>query len=196
MSTTLDKDYWSSRWQSGQTGWDTGGITPPIRQFIDGIEDHALRILVPGCGNGYEAQYLWEQGFKNVHVIDLAAQPLRQLHARVPAIPSSQLIEGDFFQLDLHFDIIIEQTFFCALPPAMRQAYAQHMHRLLVPGGVLAGLLFKFPLTTEGPPFGGSEVEYRALFEPLFVIEAMHEAPNSIPPRQGNELFFQLRKPA
>jgi hypothetical protein len=31
-----------------------------------------IAILIPGCGNTYEAAYLLEQGFTNVTVIDIA----------------------------------------------------------------------------------------------------------------------------
>jgi thiopurine S-methyltransferase len=58
----------------------------------------------------------------------------------------------------------------------------------------MAGLLFKFPLTQEGPPFGGSEEEYKNYFEPYFEINTMEEAYNSIAPRKDKELFFILKK--
>ncbi|WP_412783757.1 hypothetical protein, partial [Aeromonas sanarellii] len=69
----------------------------------------------------------------------------------------SHLIENDFFELDDKFDLILEQTFFCALDPELRNQYATKMYNLLNTNGKIAGLLFNFPLTNEGPPFGGSE---------------------------------------
>lgn len=68
------------------------------------------------------------------------------------------------------------------------------MVQLLKPGGRLAGLLFDFPLTDKGPPFGGNAEEYRALFHPFFKIKVLERANNSIAPRKGKELFFIFEK--
>ena len=76
---------------------------------------------------------------------------------RIPEFPSSHLILGDFFEVDDAFDLIIEQTFFCALNPNLRENYAQKMHQLLKVKGTLAGLFFSVPLYTDRPPFGGNK---------------------------------------
>jgi hypothetical protein len=68
------------------------------------------------------------------------------------------------------------------------------MHEILNPGGKIAGLLFDFPLTEAGPPFGGSETEYRKLFSDTFTIKTLERAHNSIKPRQDRELFFIFEK--
>jgi hypothetical protein len=67
------------------------------------------------------------------------------------------------------------------------------MHTLLANNGLLVGLLFKIPLNEDHPPFGGNKKEYIGHFSPYFDIEIMKESYNSIPPRQGNELFIKLR---
>jgi thiopurine S-methyltransferase len=86
--------------------------------------------------------------------------------------------------------MILEQTFFCAIPPNNREMYARKMHELLKPKGILTGLLFNFPLTDDGPPFGGSIEEYLDLFDPYFLVNFMETAQNSIKPREDKELFF------
>jgi thiopurine S-methyltransferase len=68
------------------------------------------------------------------------------------------------------------------------------MHEIITPGGKLAGLLFSFPLTEEGPPFGGSEQAYLELFSPYFSIQRMSVAENSIAPRKGRELWFEMTR--
>ncbi len=104
-----------------------------------------------------------------------------------------RLVTGDFFQYEGPFDLILEQTFFCALSPALRKDYALKMHELLTPGGKLAGVLFDKDFG-GGPPFGGYAEEYRALFEPLFRIRTLAPCYNSIPPRAGTEVFILLEK--
>ncbi|MDX1327998.1 MAG: SAM-dependent methyltransferase, partial [Arenibacter sp.] len=93
--------------------------------------------------------------------------------------------------LDLSdFDLILEQTFFCALDPDLRPQYVHKMKQLLKPTGKLVGLLFTFPLTESGPPYGGSPEEYKALFGDHFNFKVLEVAYNSIKPRANKELFF------
>lgn len=106
----------------------------------------------------------------------------------------NQIINSDFFDMEGKFDLIIEQTFFCALNPELRENYVRKMKFLLNPKGKIAGLLFQFPLTTEGPPFGSSKEEYIALFQKDFNIINMETAYNSIAPRKNRELFVIFEK--
>lgn len=190
MKTQLNKDYWQSRYENNETGWDAGKITTPLKEYIDQIEDKNLKILIPGAGNGYELDYFLSKGFKNVFVVDFAETPLQNIKKRIPELPDSQLIKSDFFKLDGTYDLILEQTFFCALAPELREKYVSKMHSLLSKNGKLFGLLFDFPLTEEGPPFGGSKEEYLSLFSEKFHIKTLETAYNSIQPRKERELFF------
>ena len=191
----LNKDYWEERYREQRLGWDIGDISPPLKAYIDQLRDKEQKILIPGAGYGYEAVYLFQNGFKNTFVLDIAGQPLEDIRVRSDGFPTEQLIENDFFDADIgNFDLIIEQTFFCALDPSMRPNYVQRMYEILNKGGKLAGLFFDFPLTENGPPFGGSKQEYTDLFKPLFRIKTLKRAHNSLSPRQGNELFFIFEK--
>lgn len=193
--SNLDELYWASRWAENQTGWDAGSITAPIKAYFDDLTDKAAKILIPGCGNAHEARYLYAQGFSNVYICDWAAAPLLDFAAKVPDFPSTQLLHSDFFELmEGDFDYIVEQTFFCALPPSMRMEYAKKTSSLLKPDGKLVGLLFSFPLTEQGPPFGGSKEEYLHYFSPHFSQIYIEPCYNSIKPREGTELFAILRK--
>jgi len=192
---TLNKAYWENRYKEQYLGWDIGTVSPPLQRYIDQLDSKALRILLPGAGKGYEAAYLYSNGFKNVFVLDIAEQPLHEFSLKNPDFPKEHLIVGDFFELQLSdFDLILEQTFFCALPPAYRPRYVLKMKELLKKGGILAGLLFDFPLTEKGPPFGGSMQEYKGLFKEHFNIKTLERSYNSIKPRQGTELFFIFEK--
>lgn len=191
----MEKDnYWNQRYADNQTGWDIGYPATPIKDYIDHLTDKNLDILIPGGGNSYEAEYIYNQGFSNVSVIDIAAIPLQNIKERVPDFPESQLINADFFDHKEQYDLIIEQTFFCALQPSQRKGWTDHMYKLLKPNGKIIGLLFNTILEQAGPPFGGTESEYRQLFQDKFDIQIMETAYNSIPPRSGVELFIKLAK--
>ena len=190
----LDKDFWNDRYVGQQIGWDLGAPSKPLKEFIDTLEDKTLRILIPGCGNAYEAEYLHQQGFDNVFVIDITPLALEGFSERVPAFPKDHLIAGDFFDHTAEYHLILEQTFFCALNPELRSAYANKMNELLSPNGKIAGVMFCFELTEKGPPFGGGEEEYKGYFEELFEIKSMAPCQNSIKPRLGSELWIELEK--
>ena len=194
MPMELNKDYWEERYQKKETGWDVGEITAPIKAYIDQLKDKTIRILIPGAGHGYEFEYLMQNGFENTFVVDFAKTPLDNIKKRIPDTRDDQLIYADFFELEGTYDLIIEQTFFCALDPKLREKYVHKMKSLLTPKGKITGLLFQFPLTEEGPPFGGSIAEYKTLFEPDFIIKKLETAYNSIKPRKENELFFIFEK--
>lgn len=190
----FNEDYWSGRYQNGSTGWDIGYVSTPLKVYSDQLTNKTQKILIPGAGNSYEAEYLFSQGFHNVWVMDLSAAPLENLKKRVPDFPDQQLLQQDFFDHQGQYDLILEQTFFCALDPGLRPAYVKKAAALLKPGGIIAGVLFKIPLFDDHPPFGGKQEEYELLFGQSFRIDIMEEAHNSIPPRAGNELFIKLVK--
>jgi len=190
----LNSDYWENRYQKDDIGWDCGAVTTPLKEYFDQLTDKTVKILIPGAGNGYEFEYLINSGFSNVFVLDYAQTPIKNLKQKLPNIKETHFIHADFFDLNDTYDLIIEQTFFCALDVSLRKKYAEKMHSLLNPNGKLVGLLFQFPLTEVGPPFGGSEVEYKELFSKFFTINKLETAYNSIKPRKENELFFIFTK--
>lgn len=184
--------YWTQRYNENNTGWDIGSPSRPLQDYIDQLKNRQLKILIPGAGNAYEAEYLHQQGFTNVFVLDISKFPLDQFQQRVPDFPCEQLLHENFFELEDKFDLILEQTFFCSLEPtsANRSAYAEKMHQLLRTDGKLVGLWFKHPLTKDSRrPFGGSREEYGTYLAPYFQERVFENCFNSIPPRMGNELF-------
>jgi SAM-dependent methyltransferase len=188
----MNADYWNERYKTNQTGWDLGQLSPPLKAIIDGVADKNTAVLIPGAGAGYEVDYLVQQGFQDITVIDLAPLAIERLHERVGNPVTLTTITGDFFAHQGQYDLILEQTFFCALNPTLRPTYAQHMHSLLKPDGRLAGVLFGITFPFAGPPFGGSIDEYRALFEPQFPHVRLEPCELSIKPRLGSEWWVEV----
>lgn len=188
----LNKDFWQDKYDNNATGWDIGQVSPPIKAFVDRQKDKHQRILIPGAGRAYEAVYLFQNGFPNVFVCDLVYAAFDHLRTVSPEFPNEQLLVCDFFELEGQYDLILEQTFFCAIAPSLRPAYVQKISALLSPGKTLAGLLFASEFDKPGPPFGGTEKEYRTLFSTHFHLKQLHVSKNSILPRAENELFFEF----
>lgn len=190
---SLHHNFWDELYRSNQTGWDLQGVSPPIKAYIDTLNNKQMRILIPGCGNAYEAEYLLQCGFTNVTLIDISSELVNRLQQKLKG-KAINILHGNFFEHSGQYDLIIEQTFFCAIPPALRQQYVQQCHRLLKPGGKIAGLLFNIIFEKQGPPFGGTRQEYTQLFEPLFDLQQFDTTQLSVKPRLGNELFVEMQK--
>lgn len=189
-----NESYWSDRYENRKLGWDIGYVSTPLKTYFDQLPDRSIKVLLPGAGNAYEADYLWRQGFRHTYVMDIAQQPLTNFSLRSPSFPTSQLLHEDFFAHEGAYDLIIEQTFFCSFPPttANRSAYAEQVASLLTPGGKLVGLWFKHPLIPgdmEKRPFGGSKEEYLGYLAPYFDVKTFEDSYNSIPERMHHELF-------
>ena len=192
----FDKKFWDKYYQTNHTPWDMGFVSPPLKAYIDQLTDKTKNILIPGAGNSYEAEYLWESGFKNLDVLDIAHTPLLNLKKRLPSFPKDHLINEDFFNQKREYDLIFEQTFFCSIDPSKREAYSQQIMKLLKPDGKLVGVFFTFPLdlNQSAPPFGGSIDEYENLFSKYLKILRMETSRNSHPARQDREVFIIAQK--
>lgn len=189
----LDQSYWENQYQAHNTGWDLGEVSPPLKSYMDKIQNKDLSILIPGCGNAYEATYLLDQGFTNITVVDIAPTLVQNLKSKFEGNKSIKIVLDDFFEHQGTYDLILEQTFFCALPPAMRQKYVWKMHQLLCKKGILSGVLFNRDFDVS-PPFGGNLKEYEILFQDAFAFNEIAIAINSTTQRAGTELFFEFCK--
>lgn len=186
----LDKNYWDHRYSKKNTGWDIGKSSTPLIKYFEQLKNKKLKILIPGCGLAHEAEHLINEGFKNVYLLDFATKPIIEFKKKVPHFPKENLITDDFFNHHSNYDLIIEQTFFCALHPSLRKKYVTHSHSLLKNGGKIVGVLFNDNLKTEGPPFVASKNDYVKLFKPYFKLKVIETCNNSIPQRKENELFI------
>jgi thiopurine S-methyltransferase len=187
----LNENFWSQRYQKRETGWDLGIVSTPLKDYFDQLRDKNSSILIPGAGNAHEAEYLLNSGFKNITILDISPEPLKNIRERIPKFPTDKLILGDFFDHSKKYDLIIEQTFFCAIDPSLRKKYAKKMHELLHEKGKLIGVLFNDTLHSDSsPPFGGNKEEYSTYFEPYFLFNTFAPCYNSIKPRTDRELFI------
>lgn len=190
----LNNIFWQKRYEENQIGWDLGTISPPLKDYFDQLNKNNIEILIPGAGNAYEAKYLFKNGFRNITVLDWAKIPLQNFKKDLPSFPDKNLIQKDFFEHSGLYDLIVEQTFFCALNPILREKYVSRVHQLLKPKGKLVGLLFDAELNENNPPFGGCKEDYVKLFSEKFELKVIEKAYNSIKPRYDRELFIIFEK--
>jgi methyl halide transferase len=193
-TSKIVKIYWDTQYSENMTGWDIGKVSTPIKDYIDQLNDKSLIILIPGAGNAYEAEYLFLNGFKNVFVLDISSVAINSFKKRFPDFPEGNLVNGDFFTHNGKYDLIIEQTFFCAINPSDRAKYAEKVNSLLNEKGKLVGVLFNHQFENAGPPFGGSVEEYEGLFSKYFDMKVFEVSYNSIKPRDKREHFINFQK--
>lgn len=207
--TEVDRSgFWELFYQQGTTGWDLGGPTPALAALLAGPDaPRPGKMVVPGCGRGYDAVLFARHGFEVVGV-DHAPSALAdaQRLAREAGVTCT-FVQEDLFALPERypqaFDYVLEYTCFCAINPQRREEYVQAMAGVLRTGGELVGLFFPVlspvegsaGLVLEGPPFPLSEERIRDQFSARFEIVHLAPTPHTIKPRRGRELFARfLRK--
>ncbi len=66
----LDRDFWQEIYELGELGWDIGYPSTPLKEYIDQLSDKSIEVLIPGAGNAWEAEHLFNSGFSNTNVVD------------------------------------------------------------------------------------------------------------------------------
>jgi SAM-dependent methyltransferase len=166
------KEFWQQRFAAGNTPWDRGEANPQLGAWLAAGVLKRCRILVPGCGSGYEVAALAAAGFE-VTALDYASEAIGRARKQLDrAGLDATLIEADAlaWQADRAFDAVYEQTCLCALYPDQWRDYADQLHRWLAPGGRLYALFVQWPRpgaaegAIEGPPYHCDINAMRALF--------------------------------
>ena len=194
----LSATDWNRRYENQDTPWDLQSPTPELARLLrEGRIPQRGRALVPGGGRGYDAILLAQAGLE-VDLVDFAPAALESaLSLAAQAKVTLNVFRQDFFalpKLSFHrnsYDLIWEYTFFCAIPPEKREAYAQAIPLLLRKNGYFFGLFFPLASTEAGPPFLVEKEEIVNLFSSHSI---QFETPlESVKPRAGRELlgFFQ-----
>lgn len=160
-------EFWDTRFRSGVTPWDAGGVPAHLESWLK-TRPSGAKVLVPGCGTGYEVALFARHG-DDVLGIDFSAAAVEA--ARRYLGPRSRLVRpADFFAFDEGpFDLVYERALLCALPRIRWPAWARRMSELVRPGGELAGF-FYLDDNERGPPFGTSREELQRLLDPGFVL--------------------------
>jgi SAM-dependent methyltransferase len=189
---------WENCYREKTTPWDRGGPSPPLRELFE-RRLPAGRVLVPGCGRGYEVALVAAHG-GDVTGLDIAETAVREAAELHPHLASA-FVHGDLFQLPEEFlgvfDFVVEHTCLSGMPPALRVAYRDAVRAALRPGGHLIGVWFVNPDLDpgeEGPPFPLPLEDLDALFAEDFEIVEDYIPRAAFEGREGRERVRVLRK--
>ena len=193
-------EFWRGRYRTGRTPWDLGAVSAPVRTLVERWFPPSGRVFIPGCGRGHEALFLAERGYA-VTALDLVPEPLAYLREQAAARALRlDIREGDLFALaaeeQARYDVWLEQTCLCALPPARFADYEALAQRLLKPGGQLLGVFMEVSCD-EGPPYSTPPALVFALFPPQrWEREGPHAVQPQNPARPGPEFLARfIRRP-
>jgi SAM-dependent methyltransferase len=165
-------EFWQDRYANRQTGWDRGGASPQLTAWLDSGALRPCRIVVPGCGRGWEVAELAHRGF-SVTALDYAEQAVAHTRALLEARGLQACVEqADVltWKPDDVFDVVYEQTCLCALHPDRWFEYAAALRGWLPAGGRLYALFMQAlkPEASQGfvqgPPYHCDIHAMRALF--------------------------------
>ena len=178
--------FWTKRWEAGKIPWDFGGVPPALVSFLQRSRS-ASRVLIPGCGTGYEVRAFHEMGH-DVSAIEFSAPAVA--HAReVLGALGERILHGNFFKHDFsnnQYGLIYERGFLCSLPPTRWPEYAARMARLVERGGRLVGL-FLYGEEPEPPPYPMTKETAMALLGSHFRLVYDEPVNQSVAVYQGME---------
>jgi SAM-dependent methyltransferase len=178
-------EFWEKRFRENFTPWDAGGVPRDLEQFLK-TEPRGRRVLIPGCGSGYEVRAFANAGH-DVLAVDFAPAAVKRAQKALGPL-SDRVRLADFFEDDLGapFDLVYERAFLCSLPRPLRPRYVERARELLTPQGRIAGFFF-FEDGERGPPFGLKSGELEALFAGRFERVTDAAVADSIPIFEGKE---------
>lgn len=180
----MQPDFWQRRWQNNQIGFHAATTNAYLQQYWPHLSVPAgAQVLVPLCGKSLDLVWLAGQGYRvlGVELVEQAVQDFfseQQLQPQVREHGAFRIYEasdvqvwcGDIFALTaedvLHCTALYDRAALIAFPPAMREAYAQHLTEVLPSGcqGLLVSLDYE-QMQMDGPPFSVPDEQVQALLE-------------------------------
>jgi SAM-dependent methyltransferase len=175
-------EFWDTRFHGGVTPWDAGGVPARLESWLK-ARPSGSKVLVPGCGTGYEVAAFARHG-NEVLGVDFSEAAVEAALRYLG--PQSRLVrQADFFALaEGPFDLVYERAFLCALPRVRWPDWARRMSELVRPDGELAGF-FYIDDNERGPPFGISREGLHRLLDRAFFLRE----DEAIAPRESLAVF-------
>ena len=183
---------WEQLWKEGTSPWDAQGVNPVVAQLVKENQIREGRVLVPGCGSGYDVVAMASPN-RRVVGLDISETALQGAKAHASKCSSSEFVEflnADFFTYNppQKFDAIFDYTFFCAFPPSVRPQWAEKMAELLALDGELITLIFPIADHEGGPPYAVSVEAYEQVLRPWgFQLTSCEDDIPSLARRKGQE---------
>ncbi len=188
LESSEHPSFWNHFWRHSVSPWDLGGPHPELLRRMVELGGKG-RAYVPGCGRGHDALCLAKHGW-DVTAVDLAEELVPHRLPELTASGSRFLVRDAFCLAEGEvYDLWWDHTFFCAIPPNLRQKWGASVLAALPEGGTVGALIFPFgkELADGGPPFGISVGDMLAVLGEKAHLRC--DEPVRAPGRQGSERF-------
>jgi methyl halide transferase len=158
------------------------------------------RVAVPGCGRGHDARLLARSGYQ-VTAFDFAEAAVAEARRLAAAAGVDMAVEQrDIFTLARDhreaFDGVWEYTCFCAIDPGRRAEYADVLHAILKPAGLLLACFYPVREGRDGPPFPVSREDIASALAGRFTVLTEGAPARSPERRLGLERLVLARRDA
>ena len=179
---------WEGMWSAGLKpgdAFDAARVEPALASAI-ALDDASkldpplgmsraseMTALVPGCGRGYAVAALAKlDRFKHATGLEISstAQKACEDYLKQEGVQSkASVVVADFFTHETQYNLVYDCTFLCAIPPSMRESWADQMSKIVAPGGELFQIVFPINESRDanvGPPFALSKSLVEGLLVP------------------------------
>lgn len=192
-------DGWEKCWEEGVIPWDLGKTTPLVQHLLQNGTLPEGRVLIPGCGTGYDVIAM-ASPTRHVVGLDISASAVDKAKEWSSSLPNANyftFLAADFFTwqpVEL-FDLVFDYTFFCAIDPSMRSSWARKISEILRPDGELITLIYLINDQDGGPPYNCSVDDYMDVLIPLgFRALSIVENELAVGPRKGKEKLGRWKR--
>lgn len=190
----MKAEFWHERWENGLIGFHQEEYNPYLVKYWPSLslqKDDA--VFVPMCGKSKDLLWLEQQGHKvkGVEISPIAVQAFfteNQLahdekphdKFKVRQAGNLEILQGDFFHLNRNdlasVKAVFDRASLIALPPEMRQQYAQHLSDVLDTGTHVLLVSMEYPQAEmDGPPFSVKQDEVFNLYRDIFEITMLED---------------------
>ncbi|PIA40178.1 hypothetical protein AQUCO_02500108v1 [Aquilegia coerulea] len=190
---------WDKCWEQALTPWDLGGPTPVILNLLKTGALPKGRVLIPGCGSGHDVVAIAgpERYVVGLDISENALNKARELFSSSQNASHYAFVKEDFFTWNPPslFDLIFDYTFFCAIEPSKRPAWASRIHDLLKPDGELITLMFPIDDYIGGPPYKVSVADYEEVLHSMeFKAISVIDNELAVGARKGREKLGRWKR--
>jgi thiopurine S-methyltransferase len=199
----LDREFWLERWELNQLGFHRSDTNPLLaRHWAELGITRGSGVFVPMCGKSLDMRYLESLGYQ-VYGVELSEKAIRayfeeggeepveteEFYLKRFRGPQTTIFHGDFFDLSTS-DIlgvrgVYDRGALVALPPSMRELYADHMQRIIPEHAHMLLLALDYDQSLlPGPPFAVPESEIVRLYSSRCRVTCVERiVTRELPPR-------------
>lgn len=186
----MNRDFWQSRWDEGRIGFHQDEINPYLQRYWPDMNVAVgRRVFVPLCGKSKDMVWLRRQGYPvlGIEIVpravkaffaenDLIAETRHQGAFTIWESEGITIYCGDVFELTAadmaNVAGVYDRASLIALPPALREQYAAHLHAILPAAANVLLVTMDYPQAEmQGPPYAVIEQEVTALYQAHFKVE-------------------------